>query len=349
MRTALYDRHIALGAKIVPFAGWEMPLHYSQGILHEHHAVRNSVGLFDVSHMGRIDISGPGAEKFVDFLSTNRIAGKADLTATYTVFANAQGGSVDDLLVYKIDANQFFVVANARNRQKDLDHIQREAAAYDVTVRDHFADMAILALQGPMAASLIAPLLHEVTKIAAHHLLPLTFEGKPLIASATGYTGAGGYEFFGPADTLVKLWDQLLREGAEPVGLGARDTLRLEKGYALYGHELSDSIAPTESIAAWTVKGDNREFLGKKALEQLKSKRHAYGIVLQEKGIAREGCAVYKAGNPIGIVTSGSFSPSLNKAIALILVQETLSLGDSLTIQIRNKPVRAERVALPFL
>lgn len=347
-RTALYERHIALGAKIVPFSGWEMPLHYPRGILHEHHAVRNAAGLFDVSHMGRIAIDGPAAEAFVDTLSTNRIAGRPDLSATYTVWTNEQGGSVDDLIVYKQDANHFFVIANASNRDKDLAHLQQHAKHFNVSIRDCFANEGILALQGPLAMQLAKTAIPEIYSLASaltpHHFLVT----QDLILSGTGYTGSGGCEIFAPTSRIIALWDQLLKAGAEPTGLGARDTLRLEMGYALYGHELSDSIAPIESIAAWTVKWD-RDFLGKMALQKLEpKKRHAYGVALQDKGIAREGYLVFKGNRQIGSVTSGGFAPSLNKAIALILVEESLSAGDQLEIQIRNQRAQATVMQLPF-
>ncbi|MCE5316362.1 MAG: glycine cleavage system aminomethyltransferase GcvT [Parachlamydia sp.] len=346
MRTALYDKHIALGAKIVPFAGWEMPLHYPRGILHEHHAVRNAAGLFDVSHMGRIAIVGPDAEALLDYLSTNRIAGKPNLSTTYTVWANEQGGSVDDLIVYKQDEAHFFVIANASNREKDLAHLKRNSQCFNVSIQDCYHNEGILALQGPFAMQLAKTLIPEASSLTPHHFLM----AQDLILSGTGYTGSGGCEIFAPTSRILSLWDQLLEAGAEPTGLGARDTLRLEMGYALYGHELSESIAPTESIATWTVKWD-KDFLGKTSLEKLEqssSKRHPYSIVLLEKGIAREGYSVWKEDQQIGSVTSGGFAPSLNKAIALILVQDTLSIGNKIRIQIRDTSAEAEVVHLPF-
>lgn len=345
MRTALYERHVALGAKIVPFAGWEMPLHYPRGILHEHHAVRNAAGLFDVSHMGRISIDGPDAEAFLEYLSTNRVAGKSNLSTTYTVWANEQGGSVDDLIVYKQDPNHFFVIANASNREKDLAHLKQHSQRFHVSIRDCYREEGILALQGPLAMPLIKNLIPEASALTPHHFLM----AQDLILSGTGYTGSGGCEIFAPTSRIHTLWDQLLDNGAEPTGLGARDTLRLEMGYALYGHELSESISPTESIAAWTVKWD-KDFLGKKAMEKLEpGKRRAYGVGLHEKGIAREGYPVWKGDRQIGSVTSGGFAPSLNQAIALILVEDHLSEGDIVSIQIRNQRAEAKVMPLPFL
>lgn len=344
MRTPLFERHVSLGAKIVPFAGWEMPLHYPLGILHEHHAVRHAAGLFDVSHMGRIAIDGPDAEAFLDYLSTNRIAGKPDLSTTYTVWANEQGGSVDDLIVYKQDYNHFFVIANACNREKDLAHLKLYSQRFNVYIRACYQSEGILALQGPSAVQLAKTVIPEAASLTQHRFL-ITGD---LILSGTGYTGSGGCEIFAPASRIRTLWDQLLNAGAEPTGLGARDTLRLEMGYALYGHELSESISPTESIASWTVKWD-KEFLGKTALQTLEpKKRHAFGVVLLEKGIAREGHPVWNGDRQIGIVTSGGFAPSLNKAIALILVEDRLLAGDKVEIQIRDQRAGATVVPLPF-
>ena len=353
MKTALYDRHVALGAKIVSFAGWEMPLQYG-GILAEHRAVRENVGLFDVSHMGRIEVSGLDAERLLDYLSTNCIVGKAPGSAVYTVWANQHGGSVDDVIVYRIDQNHFFVIVNASNRDKDLLHVTTYAQMLncDVEVREMFSGTSILALQGPIAPLLLSSLIPEV-----QHLKPMHFLTKDnVFFSRTGYTGAGGFELYCPSDSLVNWWDVLMEKGEafgiQPVGLGARDTLRLEVGFALYGHELSDAIAPTESVSAWTVKLDKTEFLGKEALLRLEkstTKRYAFAIQMIDKGIARKSMPVIKGGKMIGEVTSGSFSPDLEIGIALILVQIPLKIGERIALQIRQNLCYAEVVELPFV
>lgn len=341
MKTALYERHQALGAKMVDFNGWEMPIQY-KGIIAEHHTVRNAVGMFDVSHMGRIVIEGEDAEAFLDFLSTNKIAGKPDFSATYTVWCNSQGGTVDDVIVYKKDNRHFFVIVNAGNRQKDLEHLLIQRKQYRVTIQDKFKEEGILAIQGPFALETFAKLVPEVKDLKPMHFM---IHGE-MILSGTGYTGSGGLEVYAPHQKIVELWDQLIALGVEPIGLGARDTLRLEMGYALYGHELSDTISAKESVSAWTVK--NKHFLGKEAAEN-KNLRHAYGIILADKGIAREGYLVFKDGKEIGKVTSGTLSPTLNKAIALVLVEGNYALGDSVDIQIRQNHVKAHIVELPFL
>lgn len=355
MKTSLYEHHRALNAKMVDFGGWEMPLQY-KGIIHEHLAVRSKVGIFDVSHMGRITIEGLGAEALLDYLSSNQISKKKDGTVTYTVWCNEDGMCVDDLLVYRVSKTQFFVIVNASNREKDLNHLLHYSAGRDVIINDKYHEEGILAVQGPNAMVLVSHLFHD-----AEFLKPMTFymdnyEGDPVIISRTGYTGAGGVEISAPNETIVLIWEALLAEGKEygiePIGLGARDTLRLEMGYALYGHELTEKIPLTETISAWTVKWDKPDFLGKAALKKLessKSKRREYGIVLNDKGVAREGYPVFSEGVQIGYVTSGTFSPTLNQSIALVLVDKNLQVGDSVEVEIRQNRCQAHVVSLPFI
>ncbi len=410
MRTALYEEHCKWHAKMVEFFGWEMPLFY-KGIIHEHHAVRKGVGLFDVSHMGRVLVAGKDAGALLDYLSTNHIAARPDFSAIYTTWANEEGGCVDDVIVYKQDADHYFVIVNASNRQKDLEHLKRAAftissgigrlqsasakgrsseiadaipssrslasasfraadscdeimkvalkryaSTYQASVKDLFDTDGILAVQGPRAWELVQTLLPDARRMKPMHFQIGNYRNAQIIVSSTGYTGAGGVEIYGPNGQIVELWKALLEEGKkfdiEPIGLGARDTLRLEKGYALYGHELSDNIAPTESVAAWTVQFDKKDFLGKgklEALEKNPAKRSAYGMVLLDKGIAREGSQVYDGQKLIGKVTSGTFSPTLNKSIALILVQGQYKTGDKLFAEVRGQRLLAEVAALPFL
>lgn len=356
MRTPLYKKHVTLGAKIVPFAGWEMPLYYS-GVVKEHLAVRHAAGLFDISHMGVIDISGNDAAPFLDYLSTNTLLNKKDSSVTYTMWCMDSGGCIDDLLVYQKDSSHFFVVVNAANRQKDLRHLLKEAVHYAVQVADHFSDLGILALQGPNAAQIATELFNKETEtIAPMSFMPIWYKGVEIILSRTGYTGSQGFEVYAPVGILEDLWDSFLKVGGSygilPAGLGARDTLRLEMGYALYGHEISESIAPTESIAAWAVKWKKSYFLGKDVLEKLQklsTKRMEYGVVLIGGGIAREGAEVQKDGKLIGRVTSGSYSPVLNKAIAIVIVQGELFFGEKIDVLIRGCLVEAQVVKMPFL
>lgn len=340
---------------MVEFGGWEMPLQY-QGIIPEHHNVRQRVGLFDVSHMGQIEVSGPEAEPFLDYLCTNRISGKPDFSAIYTVLPSANGGSIDDAIIYKQNRNLLFVVCNASNREKDLRHIQHEAKSFRVSIKDHFQEKGILAIQGPMALAIVNQLFPEAANLKTMHFCLVPYRGEEVILSCTGYTGAGGFEIYLSNALLPNLWDELLKMGIPygimPVGLGARDTLRLEMGYALYGHEITDTIAPTESVSAWTVKWDKGDFLGKSALESLEKnpkKRSEYGAILIEPGIARAGYEVSMEGQVIGTVTSGTHSPTLNQAIAIILVDRHLEDGAFVEIKIRDRKCKAEVTRLPFI
>ena len=341
-----------LDAKIVDFAGWEMPVRYPKGTLGEHQAVREAAGLFDVSHMGRILVKGPEAEKLLDYLSTNKIAGKRDGTATYTVWTNAKGRSVDDVIVYRQSASEFFVVANAGNREKDLAHLSAVAEEFDVVIEPCYDGDAILALQGPGSDAIMEQWLPEALELKFMRLATYQVEGDEVVLARSGYTGETGFEIFLPSHLAPPVWRRLLELGAEPCGLGARDTLRLEMGFALYGHELSDDIAPTESVSAWTVKLEKEEFLGKEALTDLEmnpEKRSQFAAVLKGKGIAREGCKVYYQGNEVGEVTSGTMSPTLKQAILIVMVKGKLSVGDALEIELRGQKVPAEVVKLPFL
>lgn len=352
-KTLLYDRHVALGAKMTSFAGWEMPVFYS-GIIKEHFTVRQGVGLFDISHMGMVKVEGEEAERFLNFLSTNQIAGKPNGAAIYTGWCQEDGGCVDDVMIYKRNPTSFFVIVNASNRQQDLDHMRQYGSAYQVEIQDCYADQGILALQGPLAETLLATLIPEVKILKPMRFLEV--KEPSLIISRTGYTGAGGFELYAHQAIIAEWWDRLLQAGAAfgiaPVGLGARDTLRLEMGYALYGHEISSTITPIESVAAWTVKLDKAHFLGKQALEELEkkgTKRHAYGMRLMDPGIAREGSLIFKNGQQIGRVTSGSFSPTLNQAIALIVVETPLEIGEEIEVEIRQHRNRAQIVPIPFI
>lgn len=354
MKTSLYERHLALGAKIVDFAGWQMPLQY-KGVIQEHLSVRNHAGIFDVSHMGRISILGKDAERFLDYLSTNQLTGRKDLSATYTVMPNAAGGSVDDVIVYKRQSGDYFIIVNASNRQKDLAHLQNYAQKFDVEVKDHYRAEGILAIQGPKASSIWEKMFPGIDYVKPMRFQDFSFQGYPFILSGTGYTGAGGFEIYAPLDLIPTLWDEILEKGKEeniaPIGLGARDTLRLEMGFALYGHELSEEIAPNESVSAWTIHWDNRDFLGKDKMQSLEKsgrKRSEWGILV-EKGIAREGCQVFKEGKPIGVVTSGNYSPLLNQGIAIILIEGPCQEGEIVEVQIRQNKEKGRVKSLPFI
>lgn len=335
MKTPLFDEHVRLGAKMTSFAGWMMPLQYSS-IANETEAVRQRAGLFDVSHMGRISIHGKDALAFLDFLSVNRILGKLPGTTVYTVFCNEKGGAIDDLLVYIVDASHAFIVGNAVNIEEDLVHLKKYAKDYQVEVWPHFETEGILSLQGPFSAKLFP----EAFSLPRKHLM----QKGSLIIARTGYTGEDGFEFFGPHDAIKNLWTTLLEKGVEPCGLGARDVLRLEMGYALYGHELSKSINPLESVASWSVKMDH-EFLGKAALEK---KRQPIALLGISNIPAREGYPIYYQGKEIGVITSGTFSPTLKRPIALGLVSND-GTYPNVDVRIRDTYHPFQVVSLPFI
>lgn len=354
MKTALFDRHVALGAKIVDFAGWEMPISYA-GVVAEHLAVRRGVGIFDVSHMGCISIKGVDAEPFLNFVCTNIIVGQLDLSATYTVWASQLGGSVDDTIVYKENDNEYFVVVNASNRMKDLEHLQRVGRSFKVTITARYDQDGILAIQGPFAEKVVRKVLPDDWQLKAMRFTHTPYKDHDVVLSRTGYTGSGGFEIMASVEVIPNLWDELVEAGEEfgiqPIGLGARDTLRLEAGYALYGHELDDTIAATESISAWTVKWKKAEFLGQEALLRLQNspkKRSQHGVVLSDPGVPRAGCAVIKGGKPIGLVTSGTFSPSLETGIAIVMVTEDLAMSETVEIEVRGRRLRGNVTKLPF-
>lgn len=347
MQTCLYDRHLKLNAKMVDFSGWQMPIQYA-GIRQEHLAVRSGAGIFDVSHMGRVKVEGKDAESFLDYLSTNKIAGKANLTATYTVWCYEDGTCVDDVIIYRVSQEKFYVILNASNREKDLNHLKRYAESFEVTITPLFSE-AIIAVQGPKALAYLEPLLGSLLDLKTMRFKMLNEREESFIA-ATGYTGEKGFEIAGPSSFITFLWDQLVETGVVPIGLGARDTLRLEKGYALYGHELSDKIVVTDSISNWTVKMDKANFLGKEVLQNKeRQKRFTKAIELIDKGIAREGNAVFYKEKEIGVVSSGTFSPSLDKAIALALINEDLKVDEVVEIQVRSNKLKAKVVHLPFI
>lgn len=350
-QTTLYQHHLALGAKIVPFAGWQMPLHY-RGLLHEHRVVREKVGLFDVSHMGRMTIEGLDVQAFVDWLVTADVPAKQEGQVFYALLCNQEGGVIDDVLIIKESTTCFHLVANASNREKVYAHFIEESPTYDVIIEPSSRE-GILALQGPLAEQVAVRLFPTLAQLPPHRALKVFFQETPILVSRTGYTGEDGFEFFVPEDTVTALWETLLAQGApeeiEPIGLGARDTLRLEMGYALYGHELNERISPLETVAAWAVQLGKTNFRGKGALTASSSSRcYPLAIVMDDASIPREGYAIYREKMCIGQVTSGTYSPSLGKGIALGRVDSPCQVGEKVFVEIRNQKHAAEVVKLPF-
>jgi aminomethyltransferase len=347
--TPLYDEHKALEARLVDFAGWEMPVQY-EGIKAEHQAVRNHVGLFDVSHMGEVFFRGPDAEEAVQWLVTRDVARLDEGQAGYSVVCYEDGGTVDDVIVYR-RPDDFLVVVNASNREKDLDHFRANTGDLDVEISDETEEWALLALQGPEAPDL----LQNLTGTDLSTLKPFRFAegevaGAKTIISRTGYTGEDGFELYLPSDDAPRVWRELLEAGATPAGLGARDTLRLEAGMCLYGNELDPETTPLEAGIGFAVHLDKeQEFIGQDALRKEKEeglRKKLVGFEVEGRGIARHDHPVKVEDDTVGKVTSGTLSPTLNKAIGLALVSP--GVEGKFEVVIRDRPVEAHTVELPF-
>jgi aminomethyltransferase len=345
---------------MVDFGGWDMPVQYS-GVIDEHLAVRETAGLFDVSHMGEVEVSGANALAFIQKLTINDASKLVDGQVQYSAMCYPEGGVVDDVTLYRFNASRYLFCVNASNTDKDFSWMQQvlaESAITDVTLTNRSEEFAQIALQGPKAEAILSGL----TDIALADLVYYNFcegvvAGVEMIISRTGYTGEDGFELYLPASSAVKIWQALMTAGAPqgllPIGLGARDTLRLEKGYALYGHELSRDVSPLEAGIAWITKLDKDDFVGKAALVAQKADgvpRRRVGLVMQERGIPRDGYAVFAGDREVGIVTSGTMSPSLKVGIALALVEPEAAKADTeLEVAIRNRRMAAKVTRPPFV
>ena len=354
-RTPLYDEHVHAGARMVEFAGYEMPVQY-ESIVAEHLAVRKAAGLFDVSHMGEVSIEGTRALELMGTVFSNAVASLAPGRAQYNLITNERGGVVDDVIVYRRGADAFTVCLNASNAERDVAWVREHAPASGCTVTDIGAETGLLAVQGPHALGIVEQLVPGISRVPRFGFVEHTLFGRPALVARTGYTGEDGAELFVDARVLVELWRALLERGAAhglvPVGLGARDTLRLEAALPLYGHELAEDVTPYESRVGWAVKLDHPELVGFAALERAKKdpkRRYTVGLSI-DAGIARSGCAVLASGSRIGAVTSGTHCPSLGRAVALALVdREPAGLrGETLAVDIRGKLKSAQVTALPF-
>jgi len=355
-RTPLYEAHKALGAKIVSFGGWEMPVEYS-GLADEHRAVRERAGLFDVSHMGEIRLKGPGALAAVQKLTCNDASALVDGQAQYTAFLTERGTFVDDLLTYRLASNDYLLVVNAANSPKDAAWAKR-AQGPGVTIEDESPTWAQLALQGPRAIDILQPLTDvALAPIRNYHFTTGKVCGVPSIVSRTGYTGEDGFEVYSPPEAARKIWEAILESGRPhgilPTGLGARDTLRLEAKMALYGNDIDDVTTPWEADLAWIVKMNKGDFNGRAALEAQKLegvKRKLVGFEVTGRGIARHGHPLtVDATGKSGIVTSGTQTPTIGKAIGLAYVPaESAAPGTAITIDVRGRAVPAVIVPTPF-
>ena len=356
-RTSLYEEHKALGARMVPFAGWEMPVQYT-GVTDEHKTVRENVGLFDVSHMGELVLTGEHAGAVVDYLVTNDVGKLTDGQAVYTCCCNERGTILDDLIIYRAAADRFLVVCNASNRDKIAAHFAK-AAKDHCDFKDVSDETALIALQGPKAFTVLAKAgnISHLAAMPAFHFAEADLFGVHCTVARTGYTGEDGVEIFCPWNDAPKVWRGLMQvgapEGIKGAGLGARDTLRLECKMALYGNDIDETTNPIEAGLAWTVKLDKPDFVGKAPIAEVKGKgpsRKLVGIEMTGRGIARHGYPVKSAsGEAIGVVTSGSPSPTLGKNIGLAYVPSAQSaVGSKLLVDCRGKDVEAVVVKTPF-
>ena len=350
-RTPLYDEHLAAGAKMVDFAGWDMPIHYGSQ-LEEHHAVRQGMGMFDVSHMTVLDLEGPQVRDFLRHLLANDVDKlKEPGKALYSCMLNARGGVIDDLIVYYLDDAFFRMVVNSATRDKDLAWIQEQARNFDLAVTER-PELAMVAVQGPAARDHVLGLLEGELRARVEALKPFmgAFAGDWFFAR-TGYTGEDGFEIMLPAAEAAAWWSTLVGGGVRPCGLGSRDTLRLEAGMSLYGSDMDEDITPLEAALGWTVAWEpaTRDFIGRQALEAQKAAgvpRKLVGLVLLDKGVLRNHqTVVTEAG--AGEITSGSFSPTLGKAIALARVPA--ATGDRVQVEVRGKRLDAQVVKPPFV
>jgi aminomethyltransferase len=356
LRTPLHAEHAALGAKLVPFAGYEMPVQYPTGITAEHHAVRNAAGLFDVSHMGEFIVRGERALDFVQHVSTNDASRLEIGQAQYSTLLNHEGRLLDDLLVYRY-ADHYMLVVNGANKDKDFRWIQPFAADFGVELVDRTDDIALLALQGPRAQAILAKLTDaDLDSIRYYHFAEGTVDGIAATISRTGYTGEDGFELYVPAASAAGLWRRLLEagkdEGLAPAGLGCRDSLRLEMGYALYGNDLDEETSPLEAGLGWVVKMDKGDFVGRDALARQKEQgiaRKLVGFRLKERGFPRHGYPVSVDGQEAGVVTSGVLSPTLGEGVGMAFVPAASAKpGTELGVVIRGTAVPAEVVRPPF-
>ncbi len=354
-KTVLNDTHRALGARMVDFGGWDMPINYGSQI-EEHHVVRRDAGMFDVSHMTVVDLHGPRTREFLRHLVANSVDKlKVQGKALYTCMLNEQGGVVDDLIVYFLGEEFFRLVVNAATRAKDLAWIEQHAKAFDVQVKER-PDFAMIAVQGPNARAKVIGLLAEVDHERIGKLGKFAAaaaqgpHGMPLFVARTGYTGEDGFEIVVPQEHAVALWQALVAAGVAPAGLGARDTLRLEAGMNLYGQDMDDDVSPWEANLGWTIALDEgRDFIGRKALEAQKAagvKRVMVGLVLDEKGVLRHGQTVLTA-NGNGEILSGSFAPTLNKAVAFARIPA--GEPGEVRVDIRGREVPVRVVKYPFV
>jgi aminomethyltransferase len=349
LRTRLYEEHQRLGAKLVPFAGWEMPVQYTS-VKDEALAVRKAAGMFDVSHMGEFFLEGKDAEAFADYLVTNDIMGASQGKAIYSPLCRDNGTVIDDLIVYKLAPGRVMICVNASNIEKDFQWMQSKHQGFECRLKNESDHFSLIAVQGPESFAKLKPILRELPDIEYYSVFETKLADQPLIVARTGYTGEDGFEIFGGHAVIKELWQQLLAQGVTACGLAARDVLRLEVCYPLYGHELSDEKTPYDAGLGWTVKLTKEKFIGKEALMAKPANSKLVKLMLG-KGIPREGYPVLNAaGETIGTITSGSLSVVLNQGIALASIEKSrLPADDHYQIDIRGKAYPAQLAKQPFV
>ncbi|HOJ87809.1 MAG TPA: glycine cleavage system aminomethyltransferase GcvT [Pseudothermotoga sp.] len=352
-RTPLYENHISLKAKMVDFAGWEMPLQY-EGITSEVMSVRKAIGIFDVSHMGEIVIEGDDTVRFVDYLLTNSFGSLKIGQVMYTTMCNENGGIIDDLLAYRLGENRAMLVVNAANTDKDFRWIVERSSGFAVKITDVSMDYGLIAVQGPSSEEFLKRFSADITGLSYYTFGSYTIFGKFCIISRTGYTGEDGFEIYCKWKDTPFIWEELLVRGQafdlKPAGLGARDVCRLEASYMLYGNDMDDHTTPLEVGLSWVVKFE-KDFVGKESLLKQKEeglKRRIRGLEILDKRIARHGMEVFREGQKIGTITSGTFSPTLGKSIALAMMDNQVKISDEVEVDIRGTKVKAKVVKLPF-
>jgi aminomethyltransferase len=350
LRTPLFQRHLEAGAQMVEFGGWDMPLQYSS-MRDEHQAVRTSVGVFDVSHMGEIHLTGPGSQAALDRVITNRLDDLDFGQARYTLICNAGGGIIDDALIYRPVPDVFTLVVNAGPRIGDVEHLRAEIGD-SCDMVDITNDLALLAVQGPSAVALLQPMASiDLQGIEYYHFKEGKLGELRASFSRTGYTGEDGFELFLDSPDAVGAWDAIVAAGARPCGLGARDTLRLEAAMRLSGQDIDTTTNPLEAGLGWAVKPDKGDFVGREALVRVKQagpSRAFIGLELGGRAIARHGFAINDGDRPVGAVTSGTFSFTLGRAVAMGYVEKGSRDSTELSVDVRGEPVGARRVPLPF-
>lgn len=340
-KTCLHDRHVKLGALMSPFAGFDMPIQYV-GITEEHNAVRQNVGMFDVSHMGEVRVKGPDAYKFVNYIFVNDVTGAPDGQIFYGMLCYENGGTVDDLLVYKVNDEEYFLVINASNIDKDYAWIVKNSEGFNVELTNESDKYAEIAVQGPKAEETLEKVLGlDLKSIAFYNFKIFDIDGEEVLISRTGYTGEDGFEVYGSHAYIQGLWDKLIDAGVQPCGLGCRDTLRFEVGLPLYGDELSADITPLEASLSMFVKFDKGDFVGREALAKQKEegvKRRIVGVELEGTAVPRHGYPVLVDGKQVGEVTTGYKSISTGKSVAMAMIDKPYDkLGTPVEIQIRKK------------